>query len=782
MCLPPIPRLLAPRNCALDYNSDRRVRRSAIPAFAATLFVAVLTIPAAAQAQNTGLVSGHVVDARTGAPLSKVLVVVEGLPVSPQTDDAGAFLLPEVGAGMRRLFVSVVGYILVRRDVQVIAGTSLDVTIRLSEGTGTYTEAVTVAADRFRESEPAVAAQQVLGSADIQNLRGVLADDPLRAVQVLPGVATGDDFRSEFSVRGSDFMHMNMTVDGFSTPYLLHTVRAVEDRSSSGSVAMINSDILEDVTLLNGGYAQRYGDRTGSELDFRLRDGSRGRTQARIAVSGTSASVVGEGPIGRSKRGSWLLTARQSYLQLIVERMYPDGEGFNFSFSDTQGKVVFDLTASQRVELTMLAGHSKLEEQRDDLGARDFSTGRNASVIGIGAWRLTKPRAMVTARVMSAMNQFSNDAVDLVKLDKGRDNQVAGRVDTMAALAAHLQLESGMQAEWTGETRFRQRFNRANNQYRVINDFNDDANRLGGYAQVRVTAGRATLIPGLRADRWTLTGETTTSPWFQGEFKLPHRATVRGGIGIYRQFPEFDQVIGTLGSRDARAQRAEQYDVGFEERLGESFRLQVTAFDREETGFFRRAGAETRLVNGVVVRGSITAPYAASLEGFARGVEVLLQRRSANGVSGWLAYSYGRIRSTDTATNETFWSDLDQRHAINLYVSYRVSDRTSVSAKARIGTNVPAPGYYTQEGSEYFLTDSRNTLRLPTYARLDARANRTFNWAHKRLTLFAEVINLFDRDNVRFNPPGVSTSTRKVSNLFESMIPIVPSAGILIEF
>src|SRR4030095_1578184 len=107
---------------------------------------------------------------------------------------------------------------------------------------------------------------------------------------------------------------------------------------------------------------------------------------------------------------------------------------------------------------------------------------------------------------------------------------------------------------------------------------NDDASRLGGYAQVRVTAGRATLVPGPRADRWTLTGKTTTSPWFQGELKLPHRTTVRGGIGIYRQFPEFDQVIGTLGSRDARPQRAEQYDLGFEQRLGESFRWQVTAF------------------------------------------------------------------------------------------------------------------------------------------------------------------------------------------------------------
>ena len=242
---------------------------------------------------------------------------------------------------------------------------------------------------------------------------------------------------------------------------------------------MINSDILEDVTLLNGGYAQRYGDRTGSELDFRLREGSRERAQARVAVSGTSASVVGEGPIGRSKRGSWLLTGRQSYLQLIVERMYPDGEGFSFGFSDTQAKVVFDLTPSQRVEFTMLAGHSKLEEQRDDLDSRDFFTGRNASAIGVGTWRYTKSRGIVTARVMSAMNRFSNEATDLVKLDKGHDKQLAGRVDGALSLAPRLQLDAGVQAEWTGETRFRQRFSNTLNRYRVINDFNDDATRSG---------------------------------------------------------------------------------------------------------------------------------------------------------------------------------------------------------------------------------------------------------------------------------------------------------------
>ena len=750
-------------------------------AFGAVL-ATLLAAHAAAQAREPGIVTGHVVDARTGAGLAKVLVLVEDGGPSTQTDSAGVFRIPAVPAGMRRLYVSVVGYILVRRDVLVPPAGTVDVTIPLSEGTGTYTETVTVASDRFRPAEPAVAVQQVLGSADIQNLRGVLADDPLRAVQVLPGVAAGDDLRSEFSVRGSDFRHMNMTVDGFSTPFLLHTVRAVEDRSSSGSVAMINSDILEDVTLLNGGYAQRYGDRTGAELDFRLREGSRERRQARVAVSGTSASIVGEGPIGGAKRGSWLITARQSFLQLLVERLYDDGEGFNFGFSDTQAKIAFDLTSSQRAEFTVLAGRSELEERREDLDSQDLFTGRNASAIAIGTWRLTKSRGILTARALSAFNRFSNDTTDSVSLDKGHDKQAAGRVDTSISVTGRLQADAGAQVDWTDETRFRQRFSNSLGRYLTMNDFHGQGTRSGGYAQLRLTAGPLTLVPGARTDHWTLTGETTASPWLQGEWKLSSVASIRGGTGVYRQFPEFEQVIGALGARDARAQRALQYDLGFEQRMGESIRWQVAIFDREETGFFRRPAAETRLVNGRVVRGSATAKYRASLDGFARGVELLVQRRSTRGVSGWLAYSYGRVRHSDRETRETYWSDLDQRHAANLYVSYRVSERTSVSAKVRTGTNVPAPGYYAQEGSDYFVSSSRNALRLPTYARVDVRANRTFNWSRKRLTLFAEVINLLNRDNVRFNPPGVNTTTRRVSNLFESLIPIVPSAGILIEF
>ena len=266
----------------------------------------VLGQPAPLQAAT---IRGVVLDRADGSPIADVSVRLQDAGVAVKTDDAGRFELTGVSPGRHIVYVSLVGFILVKRPVDVAPGAALDLTIVLSEGTGTYSETVNVAGERFREQEKSVPAQQTLGSAEIQNLRNLLTNDPMRAIQVLPGVTTGDDFRSEFAVRGSPFGRMNFTFDGIPTSFLLHTVQQVQD---GGSIAMLNGDILDGITLLNGSYPQRYGNRLGAELDFHMREGSRDRTQVRVGVSGTDASLVVEGPLGHAKAGSWLVSARKA--------------------------------------------------------------------------------------------------------------------------------------------------------------------------------------------------------------------------------------------------------------------------------------------------------------------------------------------------------------------------------------------------------------------------------------------------------------------------------------
>ena len=365
--------------------------------------------PAAAQdVTSPATLRGVVIDGRTGAALARILVAVEDGP-SAETSQDGTFSLSDIRPGSIRLYVSAVGYGLVQRTIQIGPGAIIDLRIPLSEGASTYTESVTVTADRFQRPEAGVPGQQTLGSAELQDLRGVLADDALRAVQVLPGVATGDDFRSEFSVRGSDFAHLNFTVDGFATPFLMHMVRAVEDRANTGSVAMVNGDVLQDVTLLNGGYPQRSGNRTGAELAFTMREGSRDRNLTRIAVSGTSASAVTEGPLGRERRGSWLVSGRKSYLDLVVDRL--SDEGLSFGFADLQAKFRYDLTERQSTSLTFITGKSTLKELPQGGIDDDLFVGDNASAILIATWRAALKRGVLSIGALGATNAFDNQTI-----------------------------------------------------------------------------------------------------------------------------------------------------------------------------------------------------------------------------------------------------------------------------------------------------------------------------------------------------------------------------------
>jgi outer membrane cobalamin receptor len=728
----------------------------------------------------TGTIRGIVLDRADGSPISDVSVRVEDAGRSVNTDAAGRFELTGISPGRRVVFVSVIGFILVRRPVDVVAGASLELTIVLSEGTGTYTETVDVAGERFREQEKSVPSQLTLGSADIQNLRNLLTNDPMRAIQVLPGVTTGDDFHSEFAVRGSPFAKMNFTFDGVPTALLLHTVPQVQD---GGSIAMLNGDILDGITLLNGSYPQRYGNRLGAELDFHMREGSRSRTQTRIGVSGTDASLVVEGPLGRAKAGSWLVSLRKSYLELLLKQVSDDTDDFGFGFSDAQSKVTYDVSSRHRLELSLVAGRSRLDQDVSSDDINEVADGRNrAGLLGV-SWRFAvSPTFVITERFAAGAQVFRNSNVSNVELGSGAARELTWRTDFVAMPRPSINVEGGGQLQSQHRDEVAVRLTSAPSPLRIY--AYDDGSRLASaYGQVRWTrSSRASATAGARVDHWSLTGDAEVSPWLQGDLQLPGRLRLRGGTGVYRQFPGIPELTGTHGNHALRPERAYHADAGLEQTLGGSARWQITFYNREERDVLRLPASELRVVAGRLAGISLTAPWGNALTGHARGVELLVQRRSNAGLTGWLSYSYGVNRYRDVLTGETFDGDFDQRHTLNAYGLYRLSNRFSLMGKLRMGSNTPAIGYWEERGDLQFVGSTRNDVRLPLYSRLDVRANRTFNWEAKRLTLFVEVMNVLNRDNVRYETPGVNLRTLQAFGMFATMIPLIPSAGMLIEF
>ena len=763
---------------------------------ALVLCAASLSVPAYAQqnraqdapAQDTRI-TGIVIDDRTEQPIRDVLVYVEGRATVEKTDADGRFVMT-VPRGRQTVTVSVIGYALLRTDVDV-ADAPLDMTIRLSEGAGAYTERVNVSGSLRSESD-SVPGSTSLHGRELENLRGAVLDDPLRAIQALPSATATDEFYSEFAVRGNPFRYVGLVFDGVPTRYLMHALNGVTD---GGSVAMINSETLGSVTLLPGSYPQRAGRHLGGETDLMTRDGRRDAFHGRAGLSGTSAGFLGEGPI--AAKGSWLASVRRSYLDYLIKRIDP-GNGFAFGYVDAQVKATYDFTTRHQVSMTALLGRAKFEEGDPNIGANEVRTAVSRAWLASLSWRyLPSARLAITQRLYSTGLHYDNENRVGASLDVSRLAELGWRADASYSPAAGVVVDFGGDAERVDGRSTITRQLSSITPPAALNDYGQHAPAASAYGLVRLSLGsRLTIAPGARIDQWRLTRTTTGSPWMNAELRLGERTRVRGGSGIYRQFPDLDEVYGLNGGgRDLRPERAVHVDGGVEQALSQRTRILFNVYARRESDVLWRPRLEPRLsATGTIQPGVLNARWVNVLSGRAHGAEIVLRRDATHGFSGWAGYGFGALRYTETETGERFWGDADQRHTVSLYGNYRLSSRASISARYRYGSNYPIVGYIGEPAATlgqvpqvdgqpafYALSTQRNTVRLPVYSRFDVRADRAFNWSGRRLVLFVDVGNVLNRTNLRNSSYSIDQRGR-VFETTESLLPIVPSGGLVVEF
>lgn len=715
---------------------------------------------------DVGSIAGLVVDALTGAPLSGVVVRVDGEGRGARSDADGQFLLRRIHAGTRTLLASTPGYPLVSQDVDLGAGATVAVTVRLPPAGGRHREYVSVSRPWPYRTDQGVASETSLDRDQFGRMHGSLADDPVRAVHAFPRVTPVDDFRSEFAVRGSPFRHVDFVVDGASTEWLRHTAPS---RGATGSLSMLAGQVLEAATLRAGAYPRRHGNRLGPELELTLREGQRSRTGFHAAVGGTTAMFLGEGPLGGSERGSWLVALRQSLLEWPSDSEKSSRTAFGFT--DGVAKLVYDVRPGQQVALSVLAGTSAIDSE-DNLAPNELGGGRNRTSVVNLSWRSTSGATAFTQRLYVVRHGFVNQYPTGRDSDSGADEDVVYRADLARPIAGGL-LETGGRLRRT-----------------AVNDIprSAAASALAGSAWGQsaylhfawnVTPA-FTLSPGLRVASSTLPAGHAVSPWLLGEWTFRRGWTLNGSIGASQQLPEIRHVLAA-GSAELRPERARHVDLAIEHRLTSRIRWQATVFGRDEGDILREPGVQPGRVSDLVLPAA-GGRQANTLQGRARGIELLVDRRSSIGLSGWAAYSFGSARYTDAARHESFWGDFDQRHAFSLFAAYRLSRSTGVGATFRAGSNFPIPGYLTARDGRLFVAERRNEVRLPAYARLDVRADREVEYLGRRLTLFVEVLNVTNRANAGLAGGSVDAATGEAIGFTDTLFRRRVSAGIVVEF
>ncbi|HEU4507247.1 MAG TPA: carboxypeptidase regulatory-like domain-containing protein [Pyrinomonadaceae bacterium] len=752
--------------------------------FAVAILIACFTTSFSQTAQQK-LVSlqGRVVDARTSEGIAKVRVIASG-DQSTTTDENGEFTFEKLPVGELDLYITTVNYGLVKKTITLKDGDNRGVVIALNEDAAALTERVTVVAGPYDTAQTSVTTEQTLNKRELQSLSSILLGDPVRAAQALPGATTNDDFRSEFAVRGASFDRIGLYLDGILTENFVHTVQG--GYADTGSLSVINSDTVDTLSLMSGAFPMKYGDRSGGILDIETRDGNRVKPAGRISASLSALSGVVDGPFANG-RGSYLVAGRKSYVGYLVRRI-SDQEGFGndppiLNFSDGHGKVLFDVTDRSQIGAALIVGAFDFDRNRDrnELGLNNVLHGESRNHLFNAHWNYTpNGQTFWQTRFFLIGTNFNNINRDDTTLVDGERRQYGVRSDLSLSRRSH-RLETGLYIRSISVESFNQFFDFVSGTLRNAGSFDEDGTEQSYYVQDTWTSERLglSLTGGGRLEHSSATGETLFSPRGSMVWSIDADWKVRAAAGRFNQFPDFELMFGRLGNPNLKSESSTHYTASVERRFGDRMRLLVEVYDREDEELFFSL-SEPRMVGNVPTFTEF--PFQNSLHGHARGIELTLQRRSANKFSGWVSYAYSRTKLTDELTGLTFVSDTDQRHTVNVYGSYRFNETWNFSSAWRYGSGQPVPGFYRQVGTGYFLTNVRNTTRLPSYNRLDLRVNKAFLFEKWKLTLNGEVINVTNSNNRRYAGFDGFGFDGRVFGQLDRVLPILPSAGVVIEF
>jgi hypothetical protein len=739
--------------------------------------VAALAVPLSA-----GELKGRVADER-GEPMARVRVFLQDTEHQTVTAADGRFSFPSLLAGTYIVAVETVGYRLLKRAVTLGEGETTELEIVLSPDAFRRVDSIDVKADPFDLPQQAAATGVALSHSEIKDLSTVLVDDPIRAVQSLPGVVANNDFYSQFSVYGAPASSIGLYLDDILLHSPYHTIQGIRD---AGSVSILNGDSIESLSLLPVAFPAGYGDRTGSALDIRSREGGRARPSFRAAASVAQASLLGEGPLGRDRRGSWIASVRRSYAQYIAGKL-TDDPAQAFGFVDGQARLTRDLGHAHSVWLHATETRSEYDRSaaRSRLGVNSLLSADYHITMGRAGWRFTPGEKLMVRATAGWMRERSENM--------NRDNRdLGGGVYgewTAAAQGSWVwhgndALEAGVSARRMRIDGFQNQFINSSAVLRVVDQFRGTALWRGGFVEQGWTWTRLRFGAGLRWDGEEGVQSTPVSPQASLGVHVAEGTEARFAWGEYAQFPDLQYLASPAGGWKLRPEIERHAVASIEQRVRTRVRVRIEAFTREHRDRIARPLLDPRWINGKLVLGPALPLYLNSVRGYVRGAQIMIQSRSANRVSGWVAYTLQYARDRDGVEYTAYWSPDDQRHTVNAYLGYRLTPSVHLSGKFIYGSGEPLPGFFRQAaGGGYYLTSLRNNVRVGDYGRMDLRANKSFVMRRSKLTLYGELINVTNHYNPRFTSyNGANSQTGLASVTIQKTFPIFPSGGVMFEF
>lgn len=606
--------------------------------------------------------------------------------------------------------------------------------------------------------------------------------DVLKAIQLLPGVQSGQEGATGLYVRGGGPDENLIMMDGVPLYNVNHLM---------GFFSVFNADAVKNVTLYKGNFPAQYGGRLSSIIDVRQNDGSRDSYHGNFTVGLLAAKFNFEGPIPHKKDSTgWTtltISARRTYYDLFASPIIAAVTAKENGHPMSAGAYFYDVNAK--------LSHT-FQNQNDKLSA-SFYMGDDVVYFNqkekgekqLQAYTEKMNMRMGWGNILAAVNWehrynprlFSNTQLSYTRyrfqvrqsLEETYEGLgISPRFEQKMEYRSSLQdvmLQSNY--DWTPVHNNTLKFGAAYtyHQFRpeVLNNYRLelDASRPEGAFQQDTMLTDGTM----HGHEASLYVEDTYAPWEWLKFSVGLRGSLYAIDG--KIYPSYEPRVGlrAIIYKDLALKASYSYTTQYVHLLsnsavsmptdlwvpvtrniapmhsmivagGVSYNI-LNQVELSVEGYYKRSTNLLEYVDGAQYFGSRKSwqDMVAMGDGWSYGVELLVQRK-VGPVTGWVGYTWSRtMRQFDRPGQEInfgrpFRAKYDREHDLSITVQYEINKRIDIAGTFVYGTGsrmTLATQYYWDpfSGTQIAYYPERNNYQLPDYHRLDLGVN--FHFPHK---------------------------------------------------
>ncbi|MEM1322497.1 MAG: TonB-dependent receptor [Bacteroidota bacterium] len=751
-------------------------------------------------------ISGYLLDSLTGEALigGTVLVEESGQGVAANAYGFYSISLPK---GDYHLQYRYIGFKTTRLPLQLEESQKIDVRLGLYEqdlpdvvvSSKTATEHVS----SLRMGSSSLLAQEV------RAMPALLGEpDVLRTIQLLPGVvAIGN---GGFSVRGGKVDQNLVILDEapiYNTDHLL------------GVMSVFNVDAIKNVELIKGGMPAEYRGRLSSVLNVRMKEGTTERKLSGKGGIGLLASrLMLEGRLFGDK-GSFMVSARRTYLDILIGLFANDVLNTNF-FSDYNLKANYRLGPSDRLFFSAYSG-------KDEYGFNNIAGLEWGNRTATLRWnRLFSDKLFMNTSLVFSNFRFRSGTE--FNLDEDGDVELTNLSIETLVRDVHLNtrfqyyLKPELLLKFGGGV-IHHRFIPAaifDQGSQLVDGVTRNTLEIGAYCSAEHQLNeRLNVEYGVHISDFVVlgagdyffdyndAGEKVDStfydkgevvknyfgiePRFLSTYQFDNRQSIKFSYTRTYQylqrlnsaFVNNPATVWLPSSRNIRPQNADQVSLGYfrnlaDNRIEFSVELYYKQMNRQiEYRDGAQLGLTPRNIEALLVYGQTKS----------RGVEVSLRKKEGR-FWGWLSYTFSRSKNNFLGINDgkAYDSDVDIPVNINVVGVWNISKKCTLAANwiFRSGRSVTVPAGKFQIGDQPidFYTD-RNNYRFPSIHRLDLSLTlKRKGWKKRASSWNFAIQNVYLRQNPLFVFYDTNNENNDGAISQVTVVRIIPSVAYNFEF